>query len=788
MSQLDEKEGDVTAVKMKPSNSYENFRYAGVRTLAVMVTTVAGLTPVQSVLAAPVLEEIIVTAQKREESLQDVPIAITAFTGDQLRNGNISRYEDLAVSVPNFSFTEAVSGSDQFYVRGVGSGINFGFEQAVGQVVDGFFFGRSRFGRASFLDADSIEILKGPQGALIGKNTTAGAINIRTAQPTDEFEAWITPSIEVEGNEGYSIQGAISGPLTETLSARLAVRYDDKDGYVDNEVTGDENQSLDDLSYRVKLLWRPSEDLDVGLTYQRADYERRGRTRQMSDCGDNLKNFAGGFFFNQLTAVGDDCKANDSRAVDNLRKGESTPEVFDLEIDFAGLTINWDVGEHRITSLTGYTEYEAIDEFDLDATIIEFGGASIEDNFEQFSQEIRIASPIGDSFDYIAGAYYASTETVVPFTRHFALLPPPLSPSSNYIETDQDSETIALFGQVTWHFSEQWDTTLGLRYTDETKDVTQIQFPTALYTSGPPINLIPPAGPSAASHQLKESRGESNLSPSINLQWRPNDNAMYYASVRRGFKGGGFDFQNDGNQDVAAAKFEYEDEEVTAYELGAKLILADGAAQLNLALFRSEFDDLQVSTIDDASATFNVGNAASVITQGLEADLTWALTDEFRLFATVAFLDSEYDDYPEGPCNFPQNPTGGPCVQDLGGKELPYSPDFAGTISGEYVWPLGESLELTTFVQVAYTDEFATVLDLDPNTYQDSNTKVDARITLADTAHRWEVSIVGRNLSDKTTTNFCNDAQGAPTIILGGSYFCFVDPPRSISVQATLRY
>jgi iron complex outermembrane recepter protein len=731
------------------------------------------------------LEEVLVTAQKRVESLQDVPIAITAVSGDAINSGGFSRMEDLAPALPNFQFAEAVSGSDNIFMRGIGSGPNFGFEQAVGLVVDGYFFGRSRFGRATFLDLERVEILKGPQGALIGKNTSGGAINVTTAKPTNELSGWISANYEFEADEGYTVEGAVSGPLTDSLTARLAVRYDDRDGWVENVATGEDDQQVEDLTARLHLAWDISETFSANLMYQYGDLDHQGRTRQLSKCGQILRAQP---FFPLLVAKGEDCKANDSRNINPTHNGEGRFEGFETEFDFAGLTLNWDLGAFTLSSLTGWAQYEVTDEVDIDATFIEFGGYTGIEDYKQWSQEFRITSNGEGSIDYIGGIFLQSTEQDVDFLRHFPALPPPLSPSSDLIRTHQESDTYAFFGQVTWHVTDTWDVTLGGRYTTEDKDAQQFQTPTALYTDVP-IVLVPPFGPAAASHVLDGDRSESNFSPTLNVQWRPTDDAMFYGSVRRGFKGGGFDMQLDGNQDQAEAGFEFEDEDVLAYELGAKLYLADGAAQLNLAAFRTEIDNLQVSSLDSETVTFNVGNAATAISQGVEVDFKWAATDNLTLVLAAAYLDAYYDDFPNAPCNADQL-LGGRCPdpanqqQDLSDEPLQYAPETAAMMSAEYVWPLTGSLELTGFVQMLYQDDIFLSLDLDPNASQDSYTKWNARFTLRSSAQNWEVSVIGRNLTDESTVNFANDALGGP--FMAGSYFAMVESPRAVSLQARL--
>jgi outer membrane receptor protein involved in Fe transport len=746
--------------------------------------------------AAP-LEDILVTARKREENLQDVPIAITAVSGEQMRQNNIGTLETLAPTIPNLSFSQSVSGSDQFTIRGLGSGINGGFEQAVGLVVDGVYYGRTRFGRASFLDLERVEVLRGPQGALIGKNTTAGAINITTAKPTEEFEAYIKPLYEFEGSEGFNVEGAISGPIVQGLSARVALRYDDRDGYVDNVQTGKDDQEREDITVRGTLLWEPSDVFDAKLSYQYGNNEREGRTRQLSLCGDAFRNFdpdgpgpaPPGALFQQTIAQGEDCNANRSRSTINLQNGSPVDEEFNIDFDVWNLNANWDVGWATLTSVSGYSKYDAEDLFDLDSIPAELGSAKWEEDFEQFYQEVR-ATSTGDRFDWVAGILYVDVDQDIDFLRNFAALPPPLTPSSNLISTDQNTETWAVFGEFVWHINDQWDLTLGGRYTDEEKDADQSQTPTLLYSNTP--TALPPGGPAFRAHTISDSRSEDDFSPQVTIQWRPVDDTMAYASFRQGFKGGGFDAQLDATNLDASARFEFDDETVDAYEIGLKTALLDKTLLLNLAVFYSEFDDLQVSTIDSASATFNVGNAAEAISQGVEAEATWAPTDQLTINAALAYLDAEYDDFPGAPCDATQTIAGTcpndpqPGEQNLKNKDLPFSPDWSGTLSAEYVFPITSGLEMSLYGLLTYSDDFATVTDLDPNTFQDDYVKVDMRIGLGNQEGSWDVALIGRNIFDEETTNFCNDAQGGPFFL--GSYFCFVDPPDSWSLQATLRF
>ncbi len=765
---------------------------------ALSVALAAGVSTSVPVLAAPdsalALEEVVVTAQKREESLQDVPIAITAVSGDTLRAGNVKNLQDLSASVPNLYVAESFAG-DAMFVRGLGSGqSNVGFEQAVGQVVDGFFYGRSRFSRISFLDVQRVEVLKGPQGSLIGKNTTAGAINITTARPTDEYEGWITGLYEFEADEGYDVEGAVSGPLTDALRGRLAFKYSDRDGFIENTTTGEDDVSREDLLLRATLAWDVSDNVEMMLQYQYGDLDHEGGNNQYSFCDKTTDQNGpapglGGAPGENLTdtlsrTFGDDCRANYKRTGAAPKNGKNV-EGKETEFDTYAFTINWELEAHTITSLTGYATYDYVDLQDGDRSPAEAVLPEFAEDYEQWTQEIRIASALGEDYDYIAGLYFMDKEQDTDYLLHFNI--PPTVQSRN-VFTNEEGTTYAIFGQYTRHLNEAWDVSLGGRYTYEDKEATSIQYGGALYSTVPDPGCTSPVPGVCDTHQLKDDFDEDDFSPTINVQWRPTDDAMYYASIRRGFKAGGFDhFLVGSNSDPdLGRRFVFDSEDVTAFELGTKLTLADGAAQLNAAVFRSEFDDLQLASFLDPSSAINtVTNASGATSQGAELDITWRATRALTLFGAVAYLDSTYDDYDDAPCYSLQTAAEG-CVnnrQDLSDKDLQFASDWKASASAEYVWSLAGDLELIGFIQVLYVDEFPLSPDLDPKLVQDEYVKVDARIALTNLENTWEVALIGRNLDDETTTSYGDDIPGQ-----AGSVWRSVDAPRAIALQATFRY
>lgn len=730
------------------------------------------------------LEEIIVTARKKEESLMDVPISVSVVSGSVVQDGNIGKLENLAPTLPNFHHSEAVSGNDQVFMRGVGSGVNFGFENSVGQVFDGIFFGRARYGRALFMDLDRIEVLKGPQGALIGKNTTAGAINITSARPTEEFEAYLAPTWEFEGDDGPTIEGAISGPLSDQLRGRVAFRYEDRDGYIKNLTRDTEEMQREEVAIRAQFEVDLAEGLDARLLFQYSDQTREGRPVELGNCTPGFANLLGRF--------GDDCEWNRTNSRVLLQHGVEQESASDTETWLAGLTIDWDTPLGILTSVSAFSRYETKDHWDSDSIAVEAVSILINEEYEQWSEEIRLTSSGDNVVDYTLGAYFQFVDHKTRFGLDFNFMgPPPLNNLPPFARgrsnrhTDAEGDTQAVFGQATWHVHPQWDLTAGFRYTHESKEASHLLFPTVLYTDErrPP----PPFGPIANTHDVSADRTENQFTPNGTIQWRPVDDAMLYANVSKGFKGGGYDHQLGSPQAQAERDFEFEDESVLAYEVGGKFQFPDSRARMSVSFFRMEFEDLQVSTlIPGGTVLFRVGNAASAISQGVELDAQWQPVDNLNINLAAAYLDADFDDYIDAPC-YGAQPAAEGCIggnQDLSGKALQFAPEWSWALDGDYTWNLPGDLTMRLFGRMYYSDDYLMALDHDPNAFQDDFVKVDASLALGSADGRWRVSLIGRNLTDRKTANFANDGAGPD----GASFFYFSHPPRSLAVQARLNF
>lgn len=722
-----------------------------------------------------VLDEITVTARKRAESLQDVPISISTISNQKLEDLGLQTLESVTAYIPGVTIGEAVV-STNLFVRGIGSGVNQGFEQSVGVFVDGIYMGRGFQARAPFLDLERIEILKGPQSILFGKNTVAGALNIVTARPTDQFEGKITALYEPDHGE-QALSAVLSGPFSDTLSGRLAVRASSLDGYMKNTLSGNDDPREDETVVRGSVRWMPTDNLELNAKYETGRFDVDGRVSQaLSLDAPTLVLFQS---FDPLA----DGTFNETRSIGGV--GPLFAAEFNYaEVDNFVTTIDYTLGEHTLTSVTGYSGYDYHEVAEGDFSPLDTANQDTVQDFEQWSQEFRVVSPADRQFRYVLGLYYqdAKLDSVVRVDLDLTqLLGAPII-GSRHNTFLQDATTIAAFFEGTWDLTDRLTLNAGFRYSNEEKDVRKQQILAELGTGIPdPDTLLGALG--WTNHTLTDSRSESQVSLSVSLQFEATDNIMTYLSASTGFKGGGYDeARADGDPDL----FEFEEETVVALEAGAKMTLLDGAATLNVAIFNSTFEDLQVSTFEGIN--FIVGNAAEATTQGIEIDGTWRATDALTLGGALTFLDVEFDSFPGAACYANQTVAEG-CVggtQDLAGGKLQFAPEISANLNAEFVTPIGESLQFSTRVDVNYSDDvlLANDNDPDPAQSQSSFTTIDARLALASENGTWAIAVIGRNLTDELIRSWGNDLP----IVTNNNYFAHLDRTRNIAVQFNLSF
>ena len=837
---------------------------------AILVASVAGLVGLaQQEASAQVLEEMTITARKVEESLQDVPISVTVMSGDKMVEAGITKIEQLVLHVPNVTMSETGIGTN-LYIRGIGSGINQGFEQSVGMYIDGVYHGRAQLMRAPFLDLAQVEVLRGPQVTLLGNNSIAGAFNLATAKPTDEFEASVNGLYEPDHNE-QELTGVISGPLFSNLAGRLALRYRTIDGYVDNTTVNNDGSSRDEpnreeTSARLTLEWA-EDSWDATLKLERNDFNVKGRqieifneipstTRGSSDTGFSNNTGSAALWqpgFTYLEYLGQFFDPNPLIQNDQLDFTRATNsniqapngDSSDNEVNTAVLTFNADIGEFEFTSITAMLDYDYTEFCDCDFTGADQFQLKSEEDYTQWSQELRIASPADNRARFMAGLYYQNEKLefgdqiflpedsgVVRLVGLATTGDPEgafvsLGDTSAFRDFNQNTYVSSAFGQLSFDITDRWITNFGLRYTHTEKEAVRVfregdldRVPFDINTAEG-FDRLTAGAPlfasifNAAFHQLSGVRKKDRISWAFVTDYQLTDDAMIYGSVKRGFKSGGFDVRSNSEpnpgttgagtlfpesvagsvSNVDAGTFEFEDEEALAFEVGSKMSLADGAAELSVAVFYTQFDNLQVS-IFDGTLGFNVGNAASATTMGVELDGRWQLTDNWMLSGSVAWLDFEFDDFKNGQCvqgqdtDFPENeghPDAlvGKC--DYTGKTNQYVADYSGAIGINYEKELGPVLFRST-LDVLFTDSYLTSQNLDSRTEQDAYAQLDLRLAVGDPDGIWEVALLGRNLTDETIVTYANDTPLAFSQFGSPSFYGFVSRPRTVAVQASMRF
>jgi iron complex outermembrane recepter protein len=838
-----------------------------------------------SVLGQAVLEEVIVTATVRAESLQDVPVSVNAVTGDKMMEAGIGKIEDLQSYVPNLTMSETGIGTN-IYIRGIGSGINPGFEQSVGMYFDGVSYGRAQLTRAPFLDLERVEVLRGPQNILFGKNSIAGALSLISARPGQEFEGMVSATYEPETNERL-LDFVASGPLSDNVGARFAVRKRRTDGYIENITLNRDEPQRDEQTLRLILDWDVNADLTASLKLETGKFDVNGRQieiindqRSTSDTSAFTgRTYAEILDSTQIT-VGPIVLANvdaDSSVLNNRQDYKRSSNGDFSRNDTRNATLNLDYYRdgHQFTFITGILGYKTDELCDCDFTGAPVFSVAGKEEYKQFSQELRWVSPAGETLEFIGGAFAQYSELdffdsiridsdILPGLLNAADLqelggrgerPPfdltggplddvtentltgtPLEPllavfqgvfdaglpelggigdagdairnlgTPRYFSSD--TELFSVFLQTTWNVTDYFRTTFGLRYAYEKKDGSRAldfaNVQTGERFAEGEIDTVVAKNFSAERHKLSGSRTESNVSPSLNFQYDYSDDVMLYGTISRGFKSGGYDarsnaspdansirpLQNAGDEQILVGSFEYQEEQATSVEFGAKTSLWGGAAELNIAAFFTKYDDLQVS-IFDGTLGFNVGNAGAAETMGIELDGRVALSEKLMLTGAMALLDFEFTDYQNGQCYQGQQAdyvVSGVEYCDYRGQTNQYVADYSGNIGFVYTTSVLNDLELRSAADFVFTGDYNSSQNLDPSQQQSAYVKTNVRVALSDPGKGWEVAALVKNLTDETIISYSNDTPLSSNIFGSIGHYGFVEAPRTIAIQGTYRW
>lgn len=633
---------------------------------------------------------IVVTAQKRQQQAIDVPLSVTAFSESNLAMSGAVDLEDLQYSMPNVSVTnEFQTVTPKFSIRGISSNTrNIGFESGLSVYIDGVYTGRPASQSFDLTDVTQIEVLRGPQGTLYGKNNTAGAINIMTRRPSDTFEYNFLA--EVGSFELARFAGGVSGPLNETISAKAALYSTQRGGTVLNVFDGTELNDIDSLGGRVGFYFTPSPTLDVSFTVD-AFRDQRARSFPEPIAGQTAE--TPGF-----RTVNIDLNGREDRESGGLNLTLS--KTFEGGLELTSIT------GRRMTRM----DNQFIDNDDTPASVITVDGW-VEDA-DQFSQEIRLTSPVGEVFDWIAGVYYF--EQTASSARPVTVFGFGLNSTA-----EVESRSYAAFGQANWRPIENLTLTGGLRFTHEDKDLRN-------FVQTAPI-LFPTFGP------LSASISDEDVSPMVSAVYAVSDNVNVYGTVSRGFKSGGFnaDYIDD------PALLSFDSESVTNYEMGVKGDLIDGRLRFAAAAFQMQYEDLQVLSLSQAFAGFFIQNAAEATINGFELELDAVVSDNLEVRGSLGLLDATYDSF--------ANAQGG----DFSGNNLPDAPSVTANISARYAHEFQGGGSLFAYGEWSFRDQrFAESSNIPLTTSVESSSLLNGRVGYASPDSRWELSLWGKNLAD----------------------------------------
>ncbi|MCC6633827.1 MAG: TonB-dependent receptor [Gammaproteobacteria bacterium] len=773
------------------------------------------------------MAEVIVTAQGREQRLQDVPVAVSVVSGADLERVNIKTLQDVTSRLANVKITTGTL-TNPINVRGIGSGNNSGFEQSVATFSDGVYRPRSRSTNAALLDLERVEVLKGPQTTFFGANAIAGALNITTRKPGSEFSSNASALYAFDDGE-YNIEGGVTLPASDTLSFRLAARVSGMDGYMRLRDGSDKGPHDKSLQGRASMRWTPSDSFRSDLRFDAGKSETDDAVPlEIVGCPPGAGYPApappppGRAPTNCFLAL----NAGVASFEDDLDYHSNAPETwYDYDFYEGAWTNAFQTGVGTLTSITSYFHQEAnnrtqlvpLDISPFTARNYDALPSEVREQYHQAAQELRFESKAGERVDYMVGAFYRQARwrntsgTGFFFIPFGAILsgPPFNGPPFNIVTNPTQAytgvplirtsdKTYSAFAAATVKLTDQLSLDLGARYSKIEKTGSRsltfgtsvnnqfgtfVPFPTAANQIGACVILVcDNYGFSPQDRANRTNTGpykisDSDFMPSAGLQYKFNDDVMGYAKYTTGFKAGGFS--------GAATSNVFGPETVDAYEVGLKTSAQGGRLTTNLSLFRMEYKGLQETAYSQTLASL-VLNAAESVSQGAELTLDYRVTPQFALRADLALLNSEYKNFTNAPCKSADIVAarcgtvslGG---QDMSGQERPYSPDITGSVGFTWNVPVGSN-ELRIDPSVYFTSGYFMNAAADPLLRQGGHTKYDLRLGYGPEDTRWEVAFVGKNLTDKETLGIMLEIPGSPGTVSG-----FPERGRSLALQVTFR-
>ena len=687
-------------------------------------------------------DTIFVTARRREESLQDVPGSVTAVSSDKLERLDATEIGDVQALVPNLVLHEGDAQNTVAFIRGVGQLDSLAFaDPGVGIYLDDVYLGRAQGAFLDVFDVERIEVLRGPQGTLYGRNTIGGAVKFVSRKPTATPEAYA--SVAYGNYDRLDLKAGVSGPIAgEKLLGKASVAYLTRDGFSENLINGEDDGDRDTLAWRASILAVPNDAFSWELT---AD----GST----DSPDTSRTPA--------------------RETSVFGMFDPSEDPFEIEADFNNLNdlsvwglssrATWDLsGAVTLTSITAYREMSYDANLDLDATGAPLFGVFVRQDQDQFSQELQLSYE-SDTVSVVSGLYVFLEND----DTENGIFGPAIAFVSNSLN-EQTTTSYAAYTDATFDLSDRLSVSAGLRYSYEEKEFARIQE-----FFGADTMLLPPLGEGVRVTDLDVEDDFSNFSPRASVSYDMSDDVTAYASVTRGFKSGGFDGRSTSEFEAVP----FDSETLWAYEAGLKGQVFDSRLSGSVAVFYNDYNDLQVSSFTadpDTPGNFAAifTNAAAATIMGVEAEAIFRATDNLTLDIAVGYLDAEYQDFI------------GPNGLDVSDELTPaQSPDWTGRLGAEYRSEVSPGTEIVLNASASHRGDVFPTVSSSPVLFQEAYTLVDASAGLEFADGKYAVRIIGRNLTDERYRQQGFDLSDSLVYQLG-----YYGAPRTWTVNASVRY
>jgi iron complex outermembrane receptor protein len=712
------------------------------------------------------IEEIFVSARRRgEERLQDVPIAVSVLSEEALRKANIVDLAEVAARTPSFTFGQQIGNQHEVVIRGIGTLRLTGSaaEPSVGLFIDEVYVGRRGTATPPLFDLERVEVVRGPQGTLYGKNVVGGAVNLITAKPNREASARVSAAYGqfdvFGGRDSWEGSGYITGGLGGAGAGRLAVYYRNHEGYSRSTLFNEQLDDQDNYALRGSLAFEPSEALDIHVTADFSHNKSNGQSRRAVD---------------DLSIPGVGVVVGSGTLRSNVRESDAPWDQWEDQ-DTAGLTARLDYrlsGGPMLTYLSAVRYGDFSGRYSLVGTrsppSLTDAANGQHEKYVGITQDLRLSSAADTHgpLRWVAGLYFLREDTdildnSIATTALSALGPGTVGDilDGEFIYDQENiTQSSAVYGELTWSVTERLSLTVGGRYTYDDKEYRNRSECLDFGAQPNFIFCVAPLG--AEFWNIRTSKDWSELTPKASLDWQASDDALLYVSAARGFKGGGWQGKPG---TAAAALLPYDPEIAWTYEAGAKTDWADGRVRANVAIFHTDFDDLQVEQLDDAGLTLIIDNAASATIDGVELELLFRPWSALQLWLSGSYLDSEYEDFIDSAGN------------DLSGNQLARTPEYMFAGGVDYNVALTSVLTLDARVEYQWQDDMPWLVE---NTvYEESYGLLDARIALGSRNVGWEVALFGKNLTD--------ELYRVDAIPFLGDVFSRFGPPRSYGVQFT---